>query len=163
MTLCPVGRVFVASMSEQTTPPLCECHGAEMYWNRDLRKTAGGYWQCAIKSRVSTAAYYKAHREQLRVSAAAYRAKKNRENLVEQITTDYMIARVVFAGNLKAHKVIELVHDGATEGEREAAKVALTKLLKGAKWQQEPITYAETPNTQPETRYPPRLASSLGG
>lgn len=31
--------------------PKCECHGEEMSWNRDVRKTSGGFWRCRAKHR----------------------------------------------------------------------------------------------------------------
>jgi len=31
--------------------PNCKCHDEPMYWNRDTRKRAGGFWRCAVKSR----------------------------------------------------------------------------------------------------------------
>ena len=30
---------------------LCACHGEPMYWTRDKRYRAGGFWRCAVKER----------------------------------------------------------------------------------------------------------------
>ncbi len=40
--------------------PLCECHGEPMRWHMDMRRSAGGYWQCAEKQRESDRRYYEA-------------------------------------------------------------------------------------------------------
>lgn len=34
---------------------LCECHGEEMYWEKDNRKRAGGFWRCSMKWRATKA------------------------------------------------------------------------------------------------------------
>lgn len=40
-----------ADMDKPTIVPLCDCHGEPKYWNRDKRKTAGGFWACTVKNR----------------------------------------------------------------------------------------------------------------
>ena len=40
--------------------PSCECHGQAMYWQRDVRLKAGGWWECGEKRRqISRARYAK--------------------------------------------------------------------------------------------------------
>ena len=29
----------------------CDCHGEPAYWQRDVRTSAGGWWECAVKRR----------------------------------------------------------------------------------------------------------------
>ena len=41
--------------------PACECHGELMYWQKDSRYRAGGFWGCAVKQRDRVADRY--HRD----------------------------------------------------------------------------------------------------
>jgi len=36
---------------------LCVCHGEPMYWNRDTRKKADGYWRCRVVRKAHDARY----------------------------------------------------------------------------------------------------------
>ena len=49
--------------------PGCPCHGEPMYWNKDLRLPAGGYWRCAVVQRDRVRARY--HRDPARKLATA--------------------------------------------------------------------------------------------
>lgn len=31
--------------------PLCKCHSIKMFWHKDKRSKAGGYWECKNKKR----------------------------------------------------------------------------------------------------------------
>jgi hypothetical protein len=37
---------------------LCACHDEPAYWNRDVRRKAGGFWRCAVKDRETRRRYY---------------------------------------------------------------------------------------------------------
>lgn len=30
--------------------PMCKCHGESMYFNKDPRYAAGGFWRCRVKN-----------------------------------------------------------------------------------------------------------------
>jgi hypothetical protein len=47
-------------MKPEGDPPVCKCHDQPAYWNRDLRKKAGGHWRCAVKHREGARARYDA-------------------------------------------------------------------------------------------------------
>jgi hypothetical protein len=40
------------------TAELCKCHGEPMYWVKDSRYSAGGFWRCAATHRARRMARY---------------------------------------------------------------------------------------------------------
>ena len=38
-----------ASQEVRVGVPKCHCHGEPMYWQKDKRLRAGGYWHCAVR------------------------------------------------------------------------------------------------------------------
>lgn len=38
----------------------CGCHDEQMYWTKDKRYTAGGFWRCAVKQRAQVMRHYDA-------------------------------------------------------------------------------------------------------
>lgn len=56
---------------------LCACHGEPAYWSRDSRKTAGGWWECAVK-----------RRERQRRVYAGPKGEKKRRQQRERYDTD---------------------------------------------------------------------------
>lgn len=51
-------------------PPVCDCHGVEMLWNKDARYRAGGFWFCRPKHVERVRHYRAVHPEKTRESNA---------------------------------------------------------------------------------------------
>ena len=50
--------VSAAEKYAQGPRPLCECHGVEMLWMKNARRSLGGYWTCAERRRELDRHYY---------------------------------------------------------------------------------------------------------
>jgi hypothetical protein len=48
------------------TDPTCGCHDEPMYWKKDARSTAGGYWLCRAKAREARRRWRETHPEKQR-------------------------------------------------------------------------------------------------
>lgn len=55
----PTRLEHAASRAPGEDPPLCECHGEEMYFNPDRRYRAGGFWRCREKVREYRREFYR--------------------------------------------------------------------------------------------------------
>lgn len=92
---------------------MCQCHGKPTHWRKDSRKSAGGYWVCAVRRREAQERYDQSEKGIRRCSTKTI-GQRIRRNRADQDTAKRILAENPWLEELDHGKTV------GTEGRERA-------------------------------------------
>ena len=77
---------MLPAVTQPCVTRLCVCHGEPMYWNRDTRKKADGYWRCRVVRKAHDARYATSEKGRARYARDNAQPHRKVEKLLHEMT-----------------------------------------------------------------------------